>query len=277
MVLFQPEDRLRDKRQKAERAIGFAMSNRWTEAVELNRELIADYPNEVDSHNRLGKALMELGRYSEARDAYAESLRIDPLNSIAQKNVARLTKLVEEEAAASEPAPTPVDPSLFIEETGKTVVTMVADVAAADILARLTAGDSVTLEPHRSMVRALGPGGERLGKLEPKLGQRVINLINQGNQYSAAVTAVDEQSLRIIIREVHRDPSMGDRPSFPTAATAESFRAYTRDTVIRYDVEEEDDEDDETFEDTDGEREGMREAGMEVEGGVDEPDLSDDA
>jgi tetratricopeptide (TPR) repeat protein len=219
MVLFQPEDRLREKRQKAERAIGFAMNNRWTEALELNRELIADFPNEVDSHNRLGKALMELGRYSEARDAYAESLRIDPLNSIAQKNVARLTKLVEEEAAAAEPTATPVDPSLFIEETGKTVVTMLVDLAAADVLARLTAGDPVTLEPHRSMVRALGPGGERLGKLEPKLGQRVINLINQGNQYNAAVTAVDEQSMRIIIREVHRDPSMGDRPSFRRSRT----------------------------------------------------------
>src|SRR5215212_2387421 len=136
MAIFQSEDKLRAKRQKVEKAINLAMQNRWSEAAELNRELIEDYPNEVDSHNRLGKALMELGRYGEARDAYAESLRIDPLNSIAQKNVARLTKLVEEEAAAAEPAPTPVDPSLFIEETGKTVVTMLVDLAAADVLAR---------------------------------------------------------------------------------------------------------------------------------------------
>src|SRR5581483_5992109 len=92
-----------------------------------------------------------------------------------------------------------------------------------------------------SAVRVFGPAGELLGKLEPKLGQRVINLMNQGNRYSAAVTAVDDRSLRLIIRETYRDPSMGDRPSFPAAA-AEAFRAYTRDTVIRYDLEDEDDE-----------------------------------
>jgi tetratricopeptide (TPR) repeat protein len=277
MVLFQPEDRLRDKRQKAEKAINFAMQNRWNEAAELNRELIADYPNETDSRNRLGKALMELGRYREAHEAYLESLRIDPTNSIAQKNAARLAMLVEEEAATAEPAPTPVDPSLFIEETGKTVVTSIVDLADKDVLARLTAGDIVTLEPHRSMVRALGPAGERLGKLEPKLAQRVIKLVNEGNQYTAAVTAVDDQSLRIIIREVYRDPSMGDRPSFPTTTTGEAFRAYTRDTVIRYDVEDEEEDDDEGGEDTDGDRETPRgSATMELNPDIDDTEFTDE-
>ena len=41
----------------------------------------------------MGTALMELGRYAEARDAYGESLRVDPMNTIAQKNHARLAKL----------------------------------------------------------------------------------------------------------------------------------------------------------------------------------------
>jgi hypothetical protein len=272
MAVFQSEDRLRQKRQKAERAVNLAMQNRWSEAVELNRELINDYPKDVDAHNRLGKALMELGRYQEARDAYAESLRVDPMNTIAQKNVARLTKLVEEQAAiAAEPVPTPVDPSLFIEETGKTAVTMLADVASPDVLARITAGDVASLEVHGSQVRAIGPGGELLGKLEPKIGQRVINLMKLGNQYTAAVTAVDDRSVRIIIREAHRDPSMGDRPSFPT--TGESFRAYTRDTVIRYDVDEEDDE---GLEDGEPEQEGMAETEMELESGMDEPGFSEE-
>jgi len=273
MAIFHSEDRLRQKQLRADRAINLAMQNRWAEAAELNREIIADFPKDVDGHNRLGKALMELGRYREARDAYAESVSIDPMNTIAQKNLARLNKLVEEEAAgAAESAPTPVDPSLFIEETGKTVVTALADVAAPDVLARITAGDPVTLEVHGNIVRAIGPAGELLGKLEPKIAKRVINLIKMGNQYTAAVTAVDDQSVRVIIREAYRAPSMGDRPSFPTAA-ADTFRAYTRDTVIRYDVDEEDEE---AYDETEVEPELGAEADLEIEGTLEEPEFAEE-
>jgi hypothetical protein len=274
MVLFQPEDRLRQKRQKVERAINFAMQNRWSEAVDLNRELIEEFPSDVDGHNRLGKALMELGRYGEARDAYGAALRVDSMNGIAQKNFARLSKLVEEQDAAAETVPTPVDPSLFIEETGKTALTTLTNVPEPEALARITAGDPLTLEVHGNVVRVVGPAGEALGRLEPKIGQRVISLMNEGNQYTAAVTAVDDQSVRVIIREAYRDPGMGDRPSFPTAATADSFRAYTRDTVIRYDVE---DEDEDGLDEIDTEHETTSEADPDIESGAEESEFSEEA
>ncbi len=277
MVLFQSEDRLRQKRLKVERAINLAMQNRWSEAAEINRELTQEYPNDVDAHNRLGKALLELGRYAEARDAYATALRLDPMNTIAQKNYARLSKLVEEAQAAEAAAgaaPTPVDPSLFIEETGKTAVTSLVDVAPPDVLAHITAGDPVRLEIHGNAVRALGPGSELLGKLEPKLGQRVLNLMRQGNQYSAAVTGVDDQSVRIIIRETYRHPSMGDRPSFPTAAPVEAFRGYTRETVMRYGIEEEEEE--EVLEEAEAEPEVAGEVELELEGGIEEAEFAEE-
>jgi hypothetical protein len=165
-----------------------------------------------------------------------------------------------------------VDPSLFIEETGKTTVTQLADVVAADALARITAGDPVTLEVHGNVVRAQGPAGELLGKLEPKIGQRVINLMKMGNQYTAAVTSADDQSVRIIIREAHRAPSMGDRPSFPTASV-DSFRAYTRDTVIRYDVDEEDDD---SYDEAEAEPELGADTDVDAEGGVEEPEFAEE-
>jgi tetratricopeptide (TPR) repeat protein len=274
MAIFQSEDRLRAKRQKVEKAINLAMQNRWGEAVELNRELIAEYPNEVDGHNRLGKALMEIGRYAEARDAYGESLRVDPMNTIAKKNHARLTMLAEEDATTdtTAAAPTPVDPSLFIEETGKTIVTALVDLAPADALARVTAGDPLTLEIQGSAVRVFGPAGELLGKLEPKLGQRVINLMTQGNKYSAAATAVDDHTVRLIIRESYRDPSMGDRPAVPATATGEAFRAYTRDTVIRYDLDDDDDGDD----DGDDTPDATGESDADADSSLDEPEFAEE-
>ena len=72
-------------------------------AADINRELTEEFPTEVDGHNRLGKALLELGRYAEARDAYAVSLRLDPMNTIAQKNHARLAKLNRERLRKAAP------------------------------------------------------------------------------------------------------------------------------------------------------------------------------
>src|SRR3981081_4027787 len=105
MSAFPTEDRLRQKRTKSEQAISLAMKNRWDEAAQVNREILDLFPNEVDAYNRLGKARAELGRYAEARDAYAQAVKLDPLNGIASKNLQRLGKLAVEGSAAPAPSP----------------------------------------------------------------------------------------------------------------------------------------------------------------------------
>jgi tetratricopeptide (TPR) repeat protein len=241
MSVFQSEDRLRLKRLRSEKAIQLAMQNRWDEAADLNRQILELFPNDVDTLNRLGKALLELGRYSESLEAYQQASRLDPSSTIAQKNIQRLSKLVDEQAPA--PPSTPLDPRLFIEESGRTTVTGLLDLGPPEVLAKLTAGDQLTLEPVGSTVKVLDLSGAPVGQLEPKLAQRVIRLLDMGNRYSAAVTSVDDHSIRVILRETHREPAMGNRPSFPSTTT-ELGRAYTRD-ILRYDIEDDDDEADE--------------------------------
>src|SRR6266566_5005627 len=116
MAAFPTEDRLRQKRTKSEQAITLAMKNRWDQAAQVNREILDMFPNEVDAYNRLG----------EARDAYAQAVKLDPLNGIAAKNLVRLGKFASEGSGV--PQSSPVDPRLFIEESGKTTVTLLTDV-----------------------------------------------------------------------------------------------------------------------------------------------------
>jgi tetratricopeptide (TPR) repeat protein len=241
MALLESEDRARIQRVKAEQAVNLAMQNRWVEAAELNRQIIETSPKDVEAHNRLGKSLLELGKFDEAREAYNHTLRIDSTNTIAQKNIQRLDKLMEEEVVD---APTSrVDPSLFIEEAGRATTTSLVELAAADVLAKLNPGDPINLDVQGNTVLVTSSGGDTLGKIEPKLRQRLIRLFGMGNAYAAFVTSVDEQSLRVIIHETHREPSMGNRPSFPIAG--ETYRGYVRDTLLRYDLEDEDEDDDE--------------------------------
>jgi hypothetical protein len=55
-------------------------------------------------------------------------------------------------------------------------------------------------------------------------------LMNNGNQYQAAVAAVLDGALRIVVRETYRSPENSGRLSFPTSGKpATPIRAYTRD------------------------------------------------
>lgn len=244
MAVYQSEDRQRMRRLRTERAIQFAMQNKWQEAAETNRQILAHFPDDVDTLNRLGKALMELGQYAESRDQYAKATKADPSNGIAARNLARMTKLAAE-AAASPVVAVPharVDPSVFIEESGKTAVTDLVDRAPFHNIATLTAGDKLSLRVEGGTVKLVGPGDLVVGQLEPKIGQRVMRLIDAGNRYSAAITSIDEQHVRVILREEFRHPSMRSRPSFPTQSGPE-IRPYTRDSSFRSNDMDDDDDD----------------------------------
>jgi tetratricopeptide (TPR) repeat protein len=248
------EDKLRQKRSKSEQAISLAMKNRWEEAAQVNREILDLFPNEVDAYNRLGKALTELGRYAEARDAYASAVKIDPLNGIATKNLQRLGKLASEGAAA--PPPSPVDPRLFIEESGKTTVSPLTDLRRTEATAKLSAGDQLQLDRRGNQLVVVDLTGQEIGRIEPKLEQDLIRLLDLGNHYSVFVTSVHDQAVHVIIRETHRSAAMGSRPSFrPAAATEGVVRAYTREGMLRYETEEEEEEEEELAEEEEEETE----------------------
>jgi len=270
MAAFPTEDRLRQKRNKSEQAISLAMKNRWDEAAQLNREILDMFPNEVDAYNRLGKALTELGHYGEARDAYAQAVKLDPLNGIAAKNLQRLGKLAADGSAT--PAPSPVDPRLFIEESGKTTVTVLTDVKRGDATAKLSAGDQMKIERRGNQVLVVDAAGQEIGRIEPKLEQDLIRLIDLGNHYSVFVTAANDQQVHVIIRETHRSAQMANRPSFRPSAAPEAggLRAYTREGMLRYEMEEEEEEDADSDDDDEEETEAVP-ADLEV--GVEETPL----
>lgn len=262
-----PEERLRAKRQLTERAIALAMVSRWEEAAEVNRELLVLFPEDVDAHNRLGKALTEIGQFEEARTAYSRAAALDPTNVIAMKNLQRLSKLVAERPAP--PPPTRVDPTLFIEESGKTTITTLVNTAGPEMLARMTAGDLLELQPSDHTVQVVTPQGEMVGKIEPKLAKRLLTLLEGGNRYQTAVTSVDDQTVKVIIREVYRSPRMAGKVSFPSKAPAEVFRGYIKDSVLKYDLDDEED----LLEDVE---EGI-EVAAEAELGAEEPDVIEES
>ena len=226
------------------KAISLALNGEWAEAAELNQTILNQSPDDVEAMNRLGKAQMELGQYSEARAVLANVVQLAPYNSIAKKNLARLEQM--------ETAPTPAKqtrksggvPQLFIEESGKSGITVLHKAASGPIVARIGPGEPVTLVVEKNSIIVSVREDEYLGRIEPKLGSRLIRLMKGGNRYQAAVIGVKKEGISIIIREIYRDPSLHKIFSFPSKCREEN-RVYLGESLMRYIEDSELDEDEE--------------------------------
>jgi len=229
------EDEARLRRLRAREAIALAMQSRWEEAVEANRAIVGAFPTDADAYNRLGRALMELGRYKEAREAYEKALELDAHNKIAKKNLSRLVLLKEAKAVSERHR---VALHLFLQETGKAAIVNLVHLALPDVLAHMVAGDQVFLQPEGQRLWVADRDGTRLGEVEPRHAVRLLELIRGGNQYSAAIATLEDGGVQVIIKETYQHPSQVGRLSFPVKE-AESFRPFIRDAVSRHEAEEE--------------------------------------
>lgn len=244
------EERLRIKKQMGDQAVKFAISGQWEQAVEINRNMLTLLGEEHEIYNRLGKALMEVGKITDARSAYARSLEIDPTNTIARRNLDRLGSMQD----ASGSAPSMIDTRMFVEESGKSTPALLQAVDP-DVLADVDAGDVVVLKAEGNAVNAYRTSGEYVGMVEPRIGLRLSRLMNAGNRYSAALITASGD-IRVMIRETYQDPTQVGRVSFPRSSKVD-VRAYTRRGLLQPDLEDlelGDDDDDGGFDDTEDDR-----------------------
>jgi tetratricopeptide (TPR) repeat protein len=250
-----PVNLTRQKRQLAEQAIAQAAASQWADAVETNQKLL-ELGADAESENRLAKALWELGELATAREHYQTALALDPTNRIAERNIDRLKVLLvaagEKTVPAAEGSKAPV--SIFVEETGKTGFAFLTDLANPKELAQVNPGDAVDLTPEKNRLIAHS-NGVRIGVVEPRVAARLLKLMADGNKYAAGVTSLGDKDVRLIIRETFQDPSNYGKVSFPTAAKSTDLRPYTKGTLVREEMELEedleDDEEDEEIEDLD--------------------------
>ena len=236
-MTYQEEERTRLKRQSSKRAIALAMEGRWQEAIAANQSLLESFPNDADAYNRLGRAYLELGEYARAKEAYEKAVGLDPYNTIAQKNLDRLSH-VGETVASARGGLNKVEPHNFIEEVGKAGVVNLYHLAPWEVLATTVAGSKANLQADGPNLIVSNSRGEYLGQVEPKYGQRLVKLIEGGNEYSAAVVSSRAEAVTIIIREEYQHPSQAGRISFPPKG-AEGSRSYGGDRIIRREIEHE--------------------------------------
>lgn len=276
--MAKQDEKQRIRRRLQDQAVELASTNRWEEAVEINKQIL-EISEDAEAYNRLGKAHMELGYYAAARDAYQNTLRFNPTNSIARKNLARLETWFANgvaDVAETLRARQQVDTRLFITETGKTALTTLVDIQRSAITAALVTGEKMELRVEDRTVYVVDSDGNVIGRIEPKLSQRLAELITGGNRYVAAIAQNDPTQVRLLIRETYQDPSQRGRISFPGKLSEALLRSYV--PTLRYEYEADELLDDEDPLDDRDDSEDDYSAGEDEELGLDdiEPDIGDD-
>ncbi len=216
----------REVKTQTDAAIACALAQDWGKAVEANRAVLQIAPSNIEALNRLAKALLELGELAEARDAVDGALQIDSANTIARRNRDRL-----EHVAGAAKSSTPrkvISAHLLMSETGKSTIATLIDATDRTAVGHLSSGEALTLSREANRLLVHSSRGEPVGRVHPRLAQRIFSLMDAGNQYEAAfLRDHPKEGVQVIIGEVYQHPSQEGRPSFPSSG-ASDFRGYVR-------------------------------------------------
>ncbi len=229
-------------------AVKAALDGNWSEAVDLNHQAVEIAPRDVGSFNRLATALIELGRFSEAKEAAETALGLSPDNKIARKHVDRLSQLAGEVASA--PVASGSRAAVrFITDSAKATVSELVNPADARVLATVAPGQELHMQDNGVRMELLTKAGERIGALEVHIAHRLRKLCDKGNQYEFSVAKLSETGIAVLVAETHCAPGMTSVISFPPSLQKSASDIDLEDEPMEegdegLDVSEVDDEDD---------------------------------
>lgn len=192
-----------------QKAIQTALTGDWREAISLNKKLLLEDPRDIDCLNRLALAYTVTGKIKHAKATYKKVFELDPLNTIALKNLKKLKELNPKNCQLSDYQ---INNS-FLEETGKTKIVELINIAQPRIIETLRTGQAINLSIKRSKIFVL-KDKQYVGVLPDDIGKRLIKFMKFGNKYDAYVKSSGVHKVHVFIKEVKRAPRFKFQPSF---------------------------------------------------------------
>lgn len=193
-------------------AISAALENNWQKALKYNKELIDSNPQDVDALNRLAYALLQLGKLKEAKKIYKKIIELDSYNPIAKKNLLKLGSF--KKSSINHQNSSPLHPSYFLEEPGKTKTISLINIAPFSLLSQLTIGKEVFLYPKKHSIEVRDSAKLYLGALPDDISYRLIRCLKSGNTYAIFIKNISKNQLTVFVKELQRAGKFRNQPSF---------------------------------------------------------------
>ena len=234
---IQGEEAIATQAQGPEQAIALALESKWEEAAALNRAILATHaqrrrqlepPRQVPDRARtLPRRPRRLPEVDRARPRKHDR-QAQPGPPVERQGRRRARA---SEAVAKVPR---TSSSKRRARSGSTVLQEVS----SEVLTRTVAGDEVYLKPDGTVLSVQNIQGEHIGIVEPKLGLRLLRLMQGGNKYAAAVKSVAGGSAEVSSR---RSSATRARPPVLPGRGRGDPRLHTR-ILLRYEADDDDEE-----------------------------------
>lgn len=223
-------------------AINAALSQDWQKAISINKEILSENKEDINSMSRLAHAYSQTGKLDEAKKLYKKILSIDKYNSIAAKKLDRLTVLSKDTKTVTHTklANPSLSPSLFIEEPGKTKTIGLLNTAPANVLSHLNPGDTVVLFPKRHAIDVRTLDKNYIGVLPDDFSFRLLKFLKAGYGYEVFVKSATKNSVAIFIKEIKRAKRFKSQPSLLTVVPAQTHSFTLHDPKSQDNTEEND-------------------------------------
>lgn len=201
--------------QLEQQAINSAVNSRWEEAIEFNKQIIAQDENNIDAYLRLGFAYLQSNQIEQAKKYYKKALKLQPANQVANENLERIKILKEKTNKKDLGKQVSLDPNLFLEISGKTKSVILVNLGQKDILAQLTAGQEVFLQHKKRRIEVRTKNREYIGSLPDDISKRLSIFIKAGSTYTSYVKEANLNRIVIFIREENKAAKVTRYTSFP--------------------------------------------------------------
>lgn len=213
----------------AQKAIANALLGRWNEALEINLQIVAINPNDLDGLNRLARCYSELGNVDRAVSTTQKVLKIDPVNSIAQKCLLKWKGVTHDKTHIKEP----ISAESFLEESGKTRIVPLLNPGDSGVFANLDSGDEVVLSAYAHKVSVTNTDGKYIGRLPDDIAAKLRGLLKKGVKYQVLIKSVDTHKVSVFIRETENKTGIN---SFSTEKI--DYVTFTPPELVHKDVPE---------------------------------------
>lgn len=225
-----------------QRAIDAAISHKWEDAVELNKQALEIDPNKLDANLRMGFAYLQLEDIKKAKKFYQKALRIQSKNPVALENLDRISVLEGDKGKHPIKTKATLNPSMFLEVPGKTKSVSLVNLGQKKHIAELDIGESIVLNVKKRKIEVRTPSGNYIGYLPDDLSKRLIFFIEANSQYSAYVKEASGSRVVIFMREDKKGPKVAHHSSFPAIVNFDMIRDSEEEHADNEDSSNDDDE-----------------------------------